>query len=208
MNAIDILKDEHRVIEQGLRCLDGIADKWNTRHELVTGIARQIIDFLQHYADGSHHHKEEELLFPRLESRGILNEGGPIGSMLSEHVTGRTLIRDMISAIENYEQGYHDAGYVFVEASRKYIPLLKRHIAKEDHGLFEIASRVLLEQDQQDLMCAFASDEANRPKTHAYYHQLVDDLSKELGLPALSTMNKSRSACSCMDFMNAASACS
>lgn len=205
MNAIDILKDEHRVIEHALRCLDGVADKWNTRNELATGTARKIIDFLQHFADGSHHHKEEELLFPKLESRGVANDGGPIGSLMLEHDAGRLLVQQMEYAINRYELGNHDAGYEFVEASNQYVPLLKRHIAREDNCLFEMANEVLPDQDQEDLLVAFnhLEDHTSDMGKQAFYRRLVDELSRELGLPAFATMNKNRPACGCMDFMKA-----
>lgn len=203
MNAIDILKNEHRVIEQALRCLDGVADKWNLKSELATISARKALDFLRHFADGSHHHKEEQLLFPKLESRGVANEGGPIGLLMSEHVTGRLLVQHMENAIKSYEHGNHDAGYYFVEASRRYIPLLKRHIAKEDNCLFEMANEVLLDQDQEELLAAFnqMEERVSQIGKHVFYLHLVDELSRELSLPVFGTMNKNRSACGCMDLM-------
>lgn len=205
MTAIDILKNEHRVIEQALRCLDAVADKWNLKSELATISARKALDFLRHFADGSHHHKEEQLLFPKLESRGIANDGGPIGLLMSEHDAGRSLVQHMGNAINSYDQGNHDAGYYFVEASRRYIPLLKRHITKEDNCLFEMANDVLLDQDQEELLAAFnqMEDHVSHMGKHIFYLHLVDELSQELGLPAIGTMNKNRSACGCMDLMKA-----
>jgi hemerythrin-like domain-containing protein len=203
MNAIDILKNEHRVIEQALRCLDGVADKWNLKSELATSSARKALDFLRHFADGSHHHKEELLLFPKLESRGVANEGGPIGLLMSEHVTGRLLVQHMENAVNSYDQGNHDAGYYFVEASRRYVPLLKRHIAKEDTCLFEMANEVLRDQDQKELLAAFnqIEDHESHLGKHDFYLHLVDELSQELGLPAMGTIDKNRPACRCLDFM-------
>jgi hemerythrin-like domain-containing protein len=203
MNAIDILKNEHRVIEQALRCLDGVADKWNLNNELTTSSARKALVFLRQFADGSHHHKEEQLLFPKLESHGVANDGGPIGLLMSEHDAGRSLVQHMENAINSYDQGNHDAGYYFVEASRRYIPLLKRHIAKEDNCLFEMANGVLLDQDQEELLAAFnqIDDHVSHMGKHVFYLHLVDELTQELGLPDIGTMNKNRPACGCMDLM-------
>lgn len=203
MNAIDTLKDEHRVIEHVLRCLDGVVDKWNTRNDLATGAARKIIDFLQLFADGSHHHKEEELLFPKLESLGVSNERCPISMLMSEHVDGRLLVLQMGNAISRYEQGYRDAGNDFADASNRYIPLLKRHIAKEDNCLFEMANEVLHDQDHEELLLAFnhQEDDNSGIGKHEFYLHIVEELSRELGIPAFGTMNKNRPACGCLDFM-------
>lgn len=205
MNAIDILKHEHRVIEQALRCLDGVIDKWNLKSILATESARKVVDFLRHFADDSHHYKEEKLLFPMLEGRGITTVDGTLGLLMSEHVEGRLLVQHMGNAIENYDQGNRGAGFLFVEAAGRYIPLLKRHIAKEDIGLFEMANEILLDQDKEELLVAFNNQEDHLSDIgkHEFSFQLVEELADELGLPGFATMNKNRPACGCMDFMKA-----
>jgi hemerythrin-like domain-containing protein len=44
-----------------------------------------------------HHGKEEEILFPLLEKKGIPADGGPLGVMLMEHGRARALINDRYS---------------------------------------------------------------------------------------------------------------
>ena len=57
-------------------------------------------EFFRLFADQCHHGKEEELLFPLLEQKGIPRTGGPIGVTLHEHEEGRALVRQMGDAVE------------------------------------------------------------------------------------------------------------
>ena len=98
MTPTDVLKQEHRVIEQVLACLAVLADRADAGR-LDPGDARQAIDFLQVFADRCHHAKEENVLFPRMEARGFSRERGPTGVMLHEHELGRQAIRAMLAAL-------------------------------------------------------------------------------------------------------------
>jgi len=49
----------------------------------------QLFEFFSVFVDTCHHGKEEELLFPAMETVGISRESGPIGAMLGEHQQGR-----------------------------------------------------------------------------------------------------------------------
>ena len=87
----EILMDEHRVIERVLDAFErmlslGVIDK---------AFTIKALDFFRQFADGCHHHKEEEQLFPAMESAGTPVEAGPIGCMLHEHELGRELVARM-----------------------------------------------------------------------------------------------------------------
>ena len=49
------------------------------------GDLESIVNLIKNYADGSHHAKEENLLFPLLAQRGFSREQGPVAVMLQEH---------------------------------------------------------------------------------------------------------------------------
>jgi len=48
-----------------------------------------IVNLVRFFADGLHHAKEEDLLFPALIRKGFSPEQGPVAVMLAEHVKGR-----------------------------------------------------------------------------------------------------------------------
>jgi hemerythrin-like domain-containing protein len=178
MKAIDILMDEHRIIEQVLNCLEKVADHWQDGKPDVAS-ATEALDFFRRFADHCHHGKEEGHLFPRLEARGLLRAGGPTGVMLHEHEEGRRLLAGMAEAIER------NACCDFVKQARTYVNLLREHIRKEDHCLFPMAAQVLSDRDAEGLLHSFESVESNKmgEGTHEHYLQLANDLAERLGVP-------------------------
>ena len=45
-----------------------------------------VIDIIRNFADGLHHAKEENLLFPALGKKGFSPQQGPVAVMLHEHI--------------------------------------------------------------------------------------------------------------------------
>ena len=74
------------------------------------------------FADKCHHGKEEDVLFPELEKAGIARQGGPIGVMLHEHVSGREFIRRMSEALP----ARNDKEFAEAACSSKVFPLVRR----------------------------------------------------------------------------------
>jgi hemerythrin-like domain-containing protein len=114
-----------------------------------------IIDLIRNYADGFHHAKEEELLFPLMAQRGFSTENGPVAVMLHEHTTGREYVKNASQSINKYKAGDKASLPEIYRNMRGYTDLLRNHIAKENNVLFRMADRVLTEQDQQQLLKQF-----------------------------------------------------
>lgn len=107
------------------------------------------------YADGLHHAKEEQILFPLLEKQGIPRDQGPIGCMLEEHEVGRDAVAEMTRAISDLRAG-KDAGTDFADAARGYTDLLRNHIEKENAVLFPWAESLIGEEERAQLKREFA----------------------------------------------------
>lgn len=173
-DAVEFLKAEHRVIE---RVLDAMERELALRGP-TPALLWPALEFLGSFADGCHHHKEEEQLFPQLEQRGVPREGGPIGCLLSEHDTGRALMKRMRTALVRIEAGDPSARGEFREAATGYITHLRQHIAKEDNVLFAMASRMLSDSQRSALARSFYDFErsGDRPGTHDWFVRLADAL--------------------------------
>ena len=70
MKPSDILKQEHRVIEQVLDCLEKMAGN-GRRTARAMPVGAQAIDFFRNFADRCHHGKEEAHFFPAMEAKGF-----------------------------------------------------------------------------------------------------------------------------------------
>jgi hemerythrin-like domain-containing protein len=178
MSATDILANEHRVIEQVLTCLEQITVEGIARGILDGGSARQAIDFFKSFADQCHHAKEEQSLFPLLESKGFPPQAGPTAVMRAEHEAGREHLRCMSADVEPAATGGGVALLRFAIHAREYVHLMREHIAKEDHRLFPMAAMVLTVDDQESLHAAFARLERSHQHagTHEKYLQIADEL--------------------------------
>ena len=72
----------------------------------------------------------------------------------------------------------------FIAHAEGYISLLREHIYKEDHVLFQLADRTLSEADQQGLSAAFGKVEAEEMGlgTHERCLRLAEELAKRYGV--------------------------
>jgi len=143
-DPIEILMSEHRIIEKALTALERAATR-----NVPFGFYERAVTFLVDYADGCHHAKEEDRLFPMLEERGIPRAQGPIGVMCDEHVEGRRHIHNMREFIQAEDREGLRA------ESLEYTALLRAHIQKEDEILFPMGRNLLSEEDNALLMERF-----------------------------------------------------
>ena len=103
LHAVDVLSGEHRIIEKVLKALEAMIREIRQTGRVDKAAANSMIDFFRHFADGSHHAKEERILFPYLESKGFSPDQGPVRVMLMEHEYGRKCIRAMESALRSHK---------------------------------------------------------------------------------------------------------
>jgi len=185
MQPTQILKNEHRVIEQVLASVQGIVDQAVRTGKLDGASSRQALDFFQHFADGCHHGKEEKHLFPLMETKGFSPHHGPTSVMRQEHETGRHLLHAMAGEIEQAEAGNAAALDRFCRHANVYVQLLREHIFKEDHRLFPMAEEVLSEHDQSRLAESFAAVESTDmgPGTHEKYLAIANELADRFQVP-------------------------
>ena len=178
MQASSVLKNEHRVIEQVLSCLEKMAEQAMAGGKLDGVSAGEALDFFQNFADKCHHGKEESLLFPLLEARGLSSEGGPTGVMRHEHEEGRGLIRGMSESAPAAAASDRNAVKRFAGYAFGFVRLMRNHVFKEDHRLFPMADHVLNESDQRRLLDEFAHAEHHEKGagTHDNYIKLADNL--------------------------------
>jgi hemerythrin-like domain-containing protein len=181
MQATDVLRQEHRVIEVVLTGLEHVADM-AARGQAVDGTkADRALEILRNFADRCHHAKEEQQLFKVMEQRGMSHDSGPIAVMLHEHDLGRSHIRAMVEAVPGACTGDAGAIKAFGQHARGYIGLLRQHINKEDNVLYPMAERLLTDADDRHLVEAFEviereeMGEGAHRRYHEWAHQLADD---------------------------------
>jgi hemerythrin-like domain-containing protein len=178
-----VLRDEHQVILRVLNVLERLVERARDGAGFESGALGQCVEFFRLFADACHHAKEEDLLFPVLESHGIPRAGGPIGVMLYEHQMARQLTQQMGEALTATGNGQSGAAAQFCAVAERYVNLLKQHIYKEDNFLFTMGERVMPDAAQQDLCSQFCAVGCRSfgGKKLAELTQLADALSAEWG---------------------------
>jgi hemerythrin-like domain-containing protein len=158
------LKHEHRVIEQALRALEGICLLLKTRTEVPVDDITQLIEFINFYANGFHHNKEEKYLFPALEKQGITWENGALGKIVDEHEIERTLVDELANSIAGLKESDDRAIAHFIESAQRYIKHLLGHMRHEDALLFRLAEELMENEDKIKLFEEFKQDEGETGK--------------------------------------------
>ena len=143
MKCTALLMDDHKII---LRCLDvlgqmgvNVANGSPVDSEDLSAILR----FLRVFADDYHQTKEESALFPEI-MRTAKGEETAVRHMLFEHDQERSLVEALEDAL------YTKQSPDFVYYADRLTALIRNHIYKEDHILFDIVDRSLsAEQDEK-----------------------------------------------------------
>lgn len=125
-NCIEELKSDHEKILAELDKLE--ADP--------VGYAKEFLKFTEEFAE-PHYRKEEEVLFPAMEKKGIPKDDGPIGVMLAEHEMKRECLKELADGK--------------IEAAGKIVSLMRDHINKENNILYPMAEQVLTKEELEEM---------------------------------------------------------
>jgi hemerythrin-like domain-containing protein len=153
--ATGILRQEHEVIAGVLEVLDAFANRLDGGGTVEPALLTESIEVVQALADRVHHGKEEEVLFPMLEEKGLGRHGGPVAVMLREHDVGRAFLQAMTVSAKAHAEGAAGAGKEWARAALGYTQLMRDHIYKENNILFAIAERALSGAEQERLAAEF-----------------------------------------------------
>ena len=155
-HPISILQEEHKVILGYLDGLENIANKLGRQTNLrpsqndltELGTLSQMLLEAE-----SHHKREEEALFPRLEQRGI---SGPPSIMRLEHNELRKrkrALRELVEAAREFDNA--DFSRELAELASFIVPTLRSHIFKEDRILYPTALQALPEKEWSSMRNEF-----------------------------------------------------
>lgn len=178
-----VLRDEHRLILRVADAFGEVLDR-GAEDELDYQAVTDCLSFFRLFADACHHGKEEGILFPELERRGLSRHRGPLAATLYEHWQGRGFVKQMADALPAARGGNARSGHILRNAARSYIDLMRGHIAKEDRDLFDMADRLIPESACRRLCGAYevVCGRRFRSMTKAQLQELAADLTDRFAL--------------------------
>jgi hemerythrin-like domain-containing protein len=180
MKATTDLENDHVYI---LKLCD-IMEKITHGERLELSHIEDIVDLIRSYADGLHHKKEEDLLFPKMSEKGFPLKSGPIAVMLMDHEAGRSYVKGIAEGVIAYKSGDTGSKKEIFGNMLGYVELLRNHIAKENNILFRMADNCLSDEEQQLLLDEFGDAEKSHKEkgTTAGYISRINKLAGVYGL--------------------------
>jgi hemerythrin-like domain-containing protein len=158
VEAIEILMEEHRLIERALDAMDawvttvGSGSESDHKAELA-----RFVTFIREFGDAYHHAKEENILFVAMVDHGFPREAGPIAVMLHEHDLGRSLV-GALDELGQQTTAWSEADHgTLAHTVGEFSALLRGHIQKEDQILYPMAATRLPEPVQEEILRRFQS---------------------------------------------------
>jgi hemerythrin-like domain-containing protein len=178
---IEILMEEHRVIEGVLGALGSHARLVRGGLAVERPVAARFTTFFRDFADAAHHGKEEDILFARMAERGFPTAGGPLGVMLHEHKLGRQQVARLGAVAAGSGPVAPAERDSVLAVADEFIPLLLAHIQKEDGILYPMSTRVISGPEFDEMVVAFERFEAALTGDRAPDHlrRLAEGLGKD-----------------------------
>ena len=174
-HPVHTFMEEHKHILGSLDELDALTGRLRTadNFEGIGQDLEQLKDIAHHLVEAENHHqREEEILFPMLEKRDIVE---PPQIMKMDHVEFRKRKQEL------YQLSQHPHNYDFQELKTKVIELgeylakeLEGHIFKEDNILYQIALQVLTSEEWEEVKkecdkigyCCFTPEDQETEHVH------------------------------------------
>jgi hypothetical protein len=147
-HPVNSFMEEHKIILQSLNDLESVLEKLNKSKsfEDFNSELEKLRDCSHHLVEAeSHHQREEEALFPKLEDQEISE---PVEIMKLDHVEFRKRKQAL------YQLSHNPGDYQFdvfkkrcIELGEYLIEELESHIFKEDNIIYQVALQTLSEKE-------------------------------------------------------------
>jgi len=155
-NPVNILMEEHKILLQLLEKLNTVVGRVQqaSRASYVNEDVAQLKTIAEDFLDAEKHYlREENVLFPMLEKRGITE---PPAIMWTEHNQLREKKKQLYNLIKNYNaMSFQDFKTQLGETAKSITSVISSHIFKENNILFPTGLRVVTEQEWREARRGF-----------------------------------------------------
>jgi hemerythrin-like domain-containing protein len=172
MQARGPLMTEHRLIEKMIALIEKAVEKADAESRHDPAFIDTAADFIKVYADRTHHGKEEDILFRKLDKKDLSGEHRDImNQLIEEHVFGRKTTRALVEANTRYREGDTTALSDIVQNLQTLVDFYPKHIEKEDKVFFPASTAYLDEKENRTMLEAF--HDFDRRMIHEKYKNIV-----------------------------------
>lgn len=157
MEALRIIKDEHRNLWRLAITLDQVIEEMQQANKADPAFITSVLDYFEHFMDGCHHRKEDEHLFRLLRQRS--DAAAPLLDRLqAEHRNAPhnlAALRQRLADVQSGRATVQD----LTNALRRYIDEQKAHIRAEEQDIYPLARDVLTPDDWAEIDKAFLDND-------------------------------------------------
>jgi hemerythrin-like domain-containing protein len=146
---IELLRDEHRDIEQLLNVLEHEIKVFDRRERPDYELIQAIIDYFQDYPDCCHHPKED-MIFDKLKARDP-SAAKRIGDVEAEHRQETERLDRVAKVVRNILLDREVLRETFSKVVRDFVDHQRKHMAMEERSLFPAAANALRPEDWQEI---------------------------------------------------------
>ena len=178
MLPVEILINEHRLIERFVKLIKKEMEKIVSTQKVELNFIVVAVDFFRTYADRYHHGKEEGILFQGLSQKKLSDADEKMMLELTmEHAYARRTVTNLERLKETYLDGKADTLKDILHLLKTLIELYPAHIEKEDKHFFLPSMKYFTQQEQGEMLSKFV--EFDREFTNKKYQQIVTALDTE-----------------------------
>jgi hemerythrin-like domain-containing protein len=157
-SALRIIHDEHAALSAMLRSILLLLAQ-HRRQGTMPDFAtlRAMLFYVDEFPEKRHHHKETELLFPKLRAHSTAADA-VLDRLDQEHARGERAIRDLEHSLLAFEMMGEARREAFEQAAQKYVDFYLAHMSVEETQVLPLAEKLLNAEDWDELSAAFAAN--------------------------------------------------
>ena len=172
MLPVDILIDEHRLIERFIKLITKEMGRIAKTQKVEPNFIVVSVDFFRTYADRYHHGKEEGILFNGLSQKKLSDiDEKMMLELIMEHAYARRTVNSLETLKETYLAGKVDTLKDILQSLKALVELYPTHIEKEDKHFFLPSMTYFTKQEQEEMLNKFM--DFNRGFTDKKYQQVI-----------------------------------
>lgn len=178
MQARGPLMIEHRLIQQMLNLIQRKLEVVERTQSIDPYFVDTAVDFIQIYADRTHHGKEEDILFRDLRKKHLSKEDLQVmDELIADHIFCRSTTKKLIEANEHYRRGDKDSLDKITTHLKTLVEFYPHHIKNEDEIFFPASRAYFSDEEDQAMLGNFL--DFDRKMIHEKYKSLVENLEEK-----------------------------
>ena len=159
MRCLEILVQEHGILNEALDALSLALDKLEKGEKPPRKFFENALEFIQTYVNKYHNCKEEYVLFEMLSQKRSRDIVTQIESLKYQHERARNQTAEMAKSLNGYEKGDEIQKVKLIENLAAYISLLRMHLKWENSIFYPAARKEITEKEEQMLLEDFQKED-------------------------------------------------